>query len=97
MKINAVNAEFYKAKNKDTSIKVDKDKLYKHRAIAWAEEYGIVEYRIKDKYMIYNVSYPAMACEPRRTYQFKVDLDTGKTVESKQLKRYDPKGVYNRH
>ena len=33
---------------------------------------------------------------PRYTVQFKVDLNTGKTVESKQLKRYDPKGVYNR-
>ena len=79
-------------------MKVNKDSnYYNNRAIAWAEEHGIVEYRVKDKYMIYNVSYPAIACEPRRTYQFKVDLDTGKTVESKQLKRYDPKGVYNRH
>ena len=47
--------------------------------------------------MIYNVSYPAAACEPRRTYQFKVDLTTGNTIESKQLKRFDPKGLVNRH
>lgn len=73
-----------------------KDK-YNKAATKWAEEHGIVEYKVKSKYMIYNVSYPAYLSEPRRTYQFKVDLTTGKTVESKQLKRYDPKGVYNRH
>lgn len=67
------------------------------QADKWAEEHGILKYKVQGKYMIYNVSYPAMACEPRRTYQFKVDLTTGKTVESKQLKRYDPKGVCNRH
>lgn len=75
----------------------NKTEMYKEAALAWAEKYGIVNYRISGKYMIYNVSYPASAYEPRRTYQFKVDLNIGKTVESKQLKRYDPKGVYNRH
>ena len=72
-------------------------KLIDNLAIRWAEEHGIVKYRIDKHYLIYNVSYPAIACEPRRTYQFKVDLSTGKTVESRQLKRYDPNGVYNRH
>lgn len=67
------------------------------RATAWAEEHGIVKYRTQGTYLIYNVSYPAIACEPRRTYQFKVDLRTGKTVESRQLKRYDLNGIYNRH
>lgn len=71
--------------------------LYKNKALIWAEEHGIIEYRVNGKYMVYNVSYPAMACEPKRTYQFKIDLDTGKTVESKQLKRFDTKGLYNRH
>lgn len=70
---------------------------HNQKAMLWAEEHGILEYRVNGKYLIYNVSYPAVACEPRRTYQFKVDLDTGKTVESQQLKRYDPKGAYNRH
>lgn len=69
---------------------------YNQIALALAEEHGIVEYRVKGCYMIYNVSYPAVACEPRRTYQFKVDLRTGQTIESKQLKKYDPKGAYNR-
>ena len=63
----------------------------------WAEEHGIVNYRLQGWYLIYNVSYPAYLAEPRRTYQFKVDLRSGKTVESKQLKRYDPKGIYNKH
>lgn len=66
-------------------------------ATAWVEEHGIVEYRTQGPYLIYNVSYPAYLSEPKRTYQFKVDLRTGDTVGSKQLKRYDPKGVYNRH
>ena len=67
------------------------------KATAWAEEHGIVKYRTQGPYLIYNVSYPEIAYEPRRTYQFKVDLRTSKTVESRQLKRYDPNGVYNRH
>lgn len=71
--------------------------IQKQRATEWAEEHGIIEYRVNGWYLMYNVSYPAIACEPRRTYQFKIDLHTGQTVESKQLKRYDPKGVYNRH
>ena len=66
-------------------------------AVLWAEEHGILKYRIDGWYMIYNVSYPAYLNEPRRTYQFKIDLHTGKTVDSKQLKRYDPDGIYNRH
>ena len=74
-----------------------KKEYYENLALSWAEAYGIIDYRVKGKYMIYNVSYPAIACEPRRTYQFKIDLDISKTVESKQLKRYDPKGIYNRH
>lgn len=74
-----------------------KHNKYEKLAIRWAEEHGIVEYRVSGRFLIYNVSYPAMAREPRRTYQFKVDLEAGKTVESKQLKRYDLKGVYNRH
>lgn len=73
------------------------NRIIEQAAIRWAETNGIVEYRISGKYLIYNVSYPAYLSEPRRTYQFKVDLESGTTVESKQLKRYDPKGIYNRH
>lgn len=74
-----------------------KKDYYNNLAIEWAEKYGIVEYRVNGKYLIYNVSYPSYLAEPRRTYQFKVDLDIGKTVENKLLKRYNPKGIYNRH
>lgn len=73
------------------------NKQIQDAAAMWAEEHGIVEYRTQGWCLIYNVSYPAYLAEPRRTYQFKVDLRTGKTIESKKLKRYDPKGVYNRH
>ena len=71
--------------------------IQENRALLWAEEHGIIEYKVQGWFMIYNVSYPAVACEPRRTYQFKVDLTTGNTIESKQLKRFDPKGLVNRH
>ena len=66
-------------------------------AALYAEEFGIVEYRVQGWYLIYNVSYPAYLGNPRYTYQFKVDLRTLKIVDRKQLKRYDPKGIYNRH
>ena len=79
----------------DCTILTGKD--IEMRATAWAEEHGIVKYRTQGPYLIYNVSYPAIVCEPKRTYHFKVDLQTGKTVESRQLKRYDPKGAYNRN
>ena len=71
--------------------------IYENAALRWAEEHGIVKYKVNGKYMIYNVSYPAYLYNPKYTVQFKVDLTTGKTVESKQLKRYDKAGVYNRH
>ena len=70
---------------------------YEQKAVLWAEEHGIVEYRVKGRTLIYNVSYPQMCYEPRSTYQFKVDLDTGISSQGVKLKRYDPKGVYNRH
>ena len=73
-----------------------REKEQQNKAIRYAETYGIVHYRVQGNYMIYNVSYPKYLNNPRYTVQFKVDLNTGKTVESKQLKRYDPKGVYNR-
>ena len=70
---------------------------YEQKAVLWAEEHGIVEYRVKGRTLIYNVSYPAYLNNPRYTVQFHVDLDSGKTVNKKFLKRYDPKGAYNRH
>ena len=65
-------------------------------ALTWAEEHGIVKYRVEGKYMIYNVSHSAYLNQPRYTVQFKVDLSTGKTVESKVLKRFDKTAYCNK-
>ena len=66
-------------------------------AAEYAEEFGIVEYKVQGWYLVYNVSYPAYLGNPRYTWQFKVDLRTKRIADRKQLKRYDPKGIYNRH
>lgn len=66
-------------------------------AAEYAEEFGIVEYRVQGWYLVYNVSYPAYLGNPRYTWQFKVDLRTRRIDNRKQLKRYDPKGILNRH
>lgn len=70
-------------------------KDYEIAASIWAEEHGVVEYRVVGYKMIYNQSYLAYLNNPRFTMQRVVDLRTGKTVESRRLKRYDPKGRYN--
>lgn len=75
---------------------MNKQEYYQARAIEYAEKYGIVEYRVKGNTMIYNVSYPAYLNNPRYTVQHIVILDTFNST-TKILKRYDPKGVYNRH
>ena len=56
--------------------------VYEQRALQWCEHYGVVEYKLNKNVLEYNVSYP-------------VNLDTMQET-TKQLKRYDPKGVYNR-
>ena len=70
--------------------------LIEQRAREWAEKYGIVEYRLNGKYMIYNVSYPATQFERHYTMQRHVNLERMRTVVNKRLKRYDPKGEVNR-
>lgn len=56
--------------------------------------FGIVEYKFKGKYLIFNKSYLAYLGNPRYTVQHTVDLDTG-VETTKILKRYDPKGRVN--
>lgn len=67
---------------------------YEDRATMYAERYGIVVYRVKGKYMIYNKSYSEYLCNPRYTVQHKIDLDTGKD-ETRVLKKFDKKGYLN--
>ena len=67
---------------------------YEAKAAMFAERYGIVVYKVKGKYMIYNKSYSAYLNNPRYTVQHKIDLDTGKD-ETKVLKKFDKKGYLN--
>ena len=62
----------------------------------YTEHHGISKYSVKGKYMIYNVSYPAYLSEPRRTYQFKVDLDTYQSSKGVLLDRFDKSALVNR-
>ena len=67
---------------------------YEEKALQFVERFGIVQYKVKGHFLIYNQSYPATVYEPHRTYQHTVDLDTMKDTV-KQLKRFDAKGYYN--
>lgn len=69
--------------------------IYEQRAIQWCERYGIVEYKLNKNLLVYNVSYPAYLGSPHYTIKHTVNLDTMQET-TQQLKRYDPKGVYNR-
>lgn len=73
---------------------------YKLLADAYAEQYGIIKYRIKGKYMIYNQNYKnreflngKWVYNPT-TYQRKVNLETGNT-ETTRLKRVVADGWLN--
>ena len=69
---------------------------YEVLAAQWAEKYGIVDYKVQGKFMIYNVSYPATMFEPRYTMQRHIDLTTMRTVVNKRLQRYNKNGEVNR-
>lgn len=65
-------------------------------ATMYADQHGIVNYKRNGWIMTYNVSYPAYLNNPRYTVQHKVDLKSGREIETRVLKRYDPKGEVNR-
>lgn len=69
--------------------------VYEQRALQWCEQYGVVEYKLNKNVLEYNVSYPAYLGNPHYSIKHIVNLDTMQET-AKQLKRYDPKGVYNR-
>lgn len=69
--------------------------IYEQRALQWCERYGITEYKLNKNLLTYNVSYPAYLSNPHYTIKHTVNLDTMQET-TQQLKRYDPKGIYNR-
>lgn len=61
---------------------------YEDLALQYAEKYGIISYKVKGKFMIYNQNYyngEYLGKWVRKpcTYQRKVNLETGETVTKK--------------
>ena len=56
---------------------------YKHKALCYAEDYGIIEYYVKGNQMIYYSTFPL----EHRTIKAVVNLDTGEE-KRRPLKRY---------
>ena len=77
-----------------------KSNKYDELALKHAEHYGIVKYRVKGKYMIYNQNYhnKEFICGKWTmkpcTYQRIVDLDT-EDIKTVQLKRLQSDGWEN--
>lgn len=72
-----------------------KQMMYNELALRYAEEHGIMVYRVEKNLMIYNQSYRAYLSNPRYTIQKTVNLDIGKEVGSRKLARFDKKGYLN--
>lgn len=83
-------------KSANTSMTQSKMEDYERRALQVAERFGIVQYRVRDNLMIWNVSYPAYLQSKRYTVQHQMDLDTMRET-TKRLARYDRKGEMNRY
>jgi hypothetical protein len=67
---------------------------YDNLATAYAEHYGIVDYKTNNNKMIYYVSYPQYLNNKHYTIKCIVNLNT--MQESREtLKRYNGKGVCN--
>lgn len=73
---------------------------YTFKALCYAESKGIVSYRVKNNYMIFNQNYSNKECiggswvENPCTYQRAVDLDTG-VVTTNKLQRLQKDGWNN--
>jgi len=68
---------------------------YRELASCWAVRYGIIDYKVKGHYMIYNKSYSGTVYEPHYTIQHTVDLSTMQELPTKKLKRFDKNGYNN--
>lgn len=72
------------------------DKVYmQNLADAYAERYGIIDYKVNGTNMIYIVSYPQYLSNPAYSVKFTVDLLTGAS-KSEPMSRFYKKGLYNR-
>lgn len=58
---------------------------YEHRALLYSERYGILDYRLIDKFMVWEEHYPTEG-----SFRYTLDLDTMET-DVRQIKkgRYD--------
>ena len=65
-----------------------------NRAIRYAEEFGILEWKRKGNRMMYLANYPAYLVEPKRTYKVTIRLNT-MTEERQLLTKWNPKGNVN--
>lgn len=61
-------------------------KSYEERAMAYAEHYGIVEFKVKGKAMIYYTSWPM----ERTTYKVTVNLDIIYETREAMRRYYKP-------
>ena len=75
-------------------IKKENQKRKELIALQYAEEYGILDYKVKGNRMIYYANYPAYISEPRRTYKVTVRLNTLKE-ERQLLTKWNAKGNSN--
>ena len=76
--------------SKSTLTEEDKE----NRAIRYAEEFGILEWKRKGNRMIYYTNYPSYLSEPKRTYKVTVRLNS-MTEERQLLTKWNPKGNVN--
>ena len=63
-------------------------------ALRYVEKYGIIDYQIKGKWLIYYANYPAYLSEPRKTYKVMYDLNTGEETRIR-LGKWSSKGNHN--
>ena len=64
------------------------------RALRYAEEFGILEWKRKGNRMMYLANYPAYLSEPRKTYKVTVRLNS-MTEERQLLTKWNAKGNVN--
>lgn len=67
---------------------------YEDMALWYAEEHGILDYKVKGSSMIYYANYPKYLAEPRRTYKVVYNLKS-KTETRTLLKRWNKLGNAN--